>query len=283
MDVLTWGTDPWGQEILIRISWDLLYASFAAGVLFVTAHAIWIKVWVPKRAAALAPHDTAGAEGAPPAANVPARVARHSLAARLFHWVMAAAVLVLLFTGFLPIVGIQFSWITIHWVAGVVLTLSVGYHIIHATFFLDFWSIWIYPSELGDAGRRLKRSLGGVAPPPRKHPKYPLENKLYHYTIMLTGFAVIGTGLVMMVRVETPLWTLNPYLFLDQTWGLIYVTHDLASVGLVALVISHIYFAIRPEKLWITRSMIFGWIDRGHYVEHHDPQRWAVPPQTRKR
>ena len=282
MDVLTWGTDPWGQEILIRISWDLLYVSFAAGVLFVIAHAIWVKVWVPKRAAALAPHDTAGAEEAAPAANVPARVARHSLAARLFHWVMAAAVLVLLFTGFLPIVGIQFSWITIHWVAGVVLTLSVAYHIIHAIFFLDFWSIWIYPSELGDAGRRLKRTLGGVAPPPRKHPKYPLENKLYHYAIMLTGFAVIGTGLVMMVRVETPLWTLNPYLFLDQTWGLIYVTHDLASVGLVALVISHIYFAIRPEKLWITRSMIFGWIDRRHYVEHHDPQRWAVPPQTRK-
>ena len=251
-------------------------------MLFVIAHAIWVKVWVPKRAAALAPHDTAGAEEAAPAANVPARVARHSLAARLFHWVMAAAILVLLFTGFLPIVGIQFSWITIHWVAGVVLTLSVAYHIIHATFFLDFWSIWIYPSELGDAGRRLKRTLGGVAPPPRKHPKYPLENKLYHYAIMLTGFAVIGTGLVMMVRVSTPLWTLNPYLFVDQTWGWIYVAHGLASVGLVTLVISHIYFAIRPEKLWITRSMIFGWIDRGHYVEHHDPQRWAVPPQTRK-
>ncbi len=279
MDVLTWGTDPWGREILIRISWDLFWASLWVGVLFVIVHAIWVKTWVPKRAAALAPHGTAGAA---PAANVPARVARHSLAARLFHWVMAAAVLLLLFTGFLPVVGIQFPWITIHWVSGVVLTLSVGYHIIHATFFLDFWSIWIHPSELGDAGRRLKRTLGGVAPPPRKHPKYPIENKLYHYAIMLTGFVVIGTGLVMMVRVETPLWAHNPYLFLDQTWGLIYVAHDLASVGLVTLVITHLYFAIRPEKLWITRSMIFGWIDRGHYVEHHDPQRWTVPPQTRK-
>ncbi len=61
------------------------------------------------------------------------------------------------------------------------------------------------------------------------------------------------------------------------------MAHGLASVGLVALVISHIYFAIRPEKLWITRSMIFGWIDRRHYIEHHDPERWAAaPPQTRK-
>ena len=195
---------------------------------------------------------------------------------------MAAAVLVLLFTGFLPIMGFRFSWITIHWIAGVVLTLSVVYHIIHATFFLDFWSIWIYPSELSDVWRRVRRSLGSAAAAPRKHPKYPIENKLYHYAIMLTGFAVIATGLVMMVRVETALWTLNPYLFADQTWGWIYVLHGLASVALVTLTISHIYFAIRPEKLWITRSMIFGWIDRGHYVEHHDPQRWVASQQTPK-
>ena len=282
MELMTWGTDPWGQEILIRLSWDLLYASAAAGVLFVIGHAIWVAVWVPKRAAALAAHEAAGAGAAAAAANVPARVARHSLAARLFHWVMAAAMLVLLFTGFLPIVGFQFSWITIHWIAGVVLTLSVVYHIIHATFFLDFWSIWIYPSELGDAWRRVRRSLGRAAPPPRKHPKYPIENKLYHYALMLTGFAVIATGLVMMVRVETPLWALNPYLFADQTWGLIYVLHGLASVALVTLTVTHIYFAIRPEKLWITRSMIFGWIDRDHYAEHHDPQRWVASQQTPK-
>ena len=31
MDFLTWGQDPWGQAILIRISWDLLWASAIAG------------------------------------------------------------------------------------------------------------------------------------------------------------------------------------------------------------------------------------------------------------
>ena len=25
MELMTWGTDPWGQEILIRLSWNLLY------------------------------------------------------------------------------------------------------------------------------------------------------------------------------------------------------------------------------------------------------------------
>ena len=61
-----------------------------------------------------------------------------------------------------------------------------------------------------------------------------------------------------MYRVRTPLFGRNPYLFSDQTWGLTYVLHGLAGVGFVGLVIAHIYFALRPEKLWITKSMIFG-------------------------
>jgi cytochrome b subunit of formate dehydrogenase len=49
----------------------------------------------------------------------------------------------------------------------------------------------------------------------------------------------------------------------------------LAGVGLIALIMVHIYFALRPEKLAITRSMVLGSITREHYLEHHDPQRWA--------
>lgn len=272
MELFQWGTNPWGQEVLIRISWNLLYASAVAGVLFIIAHTIYVALWVPKV-------GTDEGVSEPPPRPIPERVDRHSLMARVFHWVMAAAMIVLLLTGFLPIVGIQFPWVTIHWIAGVLLTLSIVYHMVHATFWLDFWSIWITPGDLTDAWRRLQRGVGRTAgPPARKHGKYPLENKLYHLIIMLTGFAVIVTGAVMMVRVETPLWTRDPYLFTDQSWGLIYVLHGLAAVALVALTMAHIYFAIRPEKLWITRSMIFGWIDRRHYLEHHDPSRWIVSP-----
>ncbi|MBT4718824.1 MAG: cytochrome b/b6 domain-containing protein, partial [Rhodospirillaceae bacterium] len=35
---------------------------------------------------------------------------------------------------------------------------------------------------------------------------------------------------------------------------------------MLAMIIIHIYFAIRPEKLWITRSMIWGWITRAEYT-----------------
>jgi hypothetical protein len=38
----------------------------------------------------------------------------------------------------------------------------------------------------------------------------------------------------------------------------------------------HVYFGIRPEKLPITKSMIFGYMSREFYLEEHDPQRWLI-------
>jgi cytochrome b subunit of formate dehydrogenase len=129
----------------------------------------------------------------------------------------------------------------------------------------------------------LRRGLGQAAPAPRKFAKYPLENKLYHLAILFAGLAVIGTGIFMMSRVRTPLFTRNPYLFgfSDMTWGWMYVLHGLAGVGLVALIMAHVYFALRPEKFFITKSMIFGWMSREKYLEHHDPQRWPVGQEAR--
>jgi cytochrome b subunit of formate dehydrogenase len=213
------------------------------------------------------------------AAKVPEMVARHSLAARLFHWIMAAAMLVLLVTAFLPRVGYPFAWVTYHWIAGLVLTASILFHIVHATFFMDPWSIWPDKIDLEDAQRRLKRARGEAAPAPRKFAKYPLENKMYHFVIVLAGLSVTLTGLFMMKRVRTPFFTRNPYVFSDMTWGLMYVLHGLAGVGLISLIMVHIYFALRPEKLAITRSMVLGSITKEHYLEHHDPARWAPEPE----
>jgi hypothetical protein len=84
----------------------------------------------------------------------------------------------------------------------------------------------------------------------------------------------------MMARIRQPLWGRNPYMMGDQAWGVTYVLHGLTGIAFVGLVMAHVYFAVRPEKLWITRGMIFGWIDRRHYVEEHDPARWRVPGAT---
>ncbi|MBZ5699339.1 MAG: cytochrome b/b6 domain-containing protein [Acidobacteriia bacterium] len=271
MNFIQWALNPWGERIPIHVSWDLLWASAIAGVLFLIVHAIYVGYWAKPVAESQNDSKLAAA-----AARVPERVARHSFGARTFHWVMAASMFVLLFTAFLPKVGVRFSWVTIHWVAGIVLTISVLYHIIHATFWLDFWSIWPDKQDVADASRRFQRALGRATPPLKKFGKYPLENKLFHLSVLFAGLAVIFTGLFMMFRVRTPFFTRNPYLFGDMTWGVMYVLHGLAGVGFVALITAHIYLAVRPEKFFLTKSMIFGWISRGKYLEHHDPERWPV-------
>src|SRR5277367_2757319 len=180
------------------------------------------------------------------------------------------------FTAFLPRVGVQFPWVTWHWVAGAVLTASVIFHIFHASFWLDFWSIWPDRIDITDARNRILRFMWRPAPPPRKFAKYPLENKLYHAAIIAAGLSAIVTGVFMMSRVRTIFFPRNPYLFSDMAWGMLYVLHGLAGVGLIALIMVHVYFGIRPEKRPITKSMIFGWMSRDFYLKEHDPERWVV-------
>jgi hypothetical protein len=45
---------------------------------------------------------------------------------------------------------------------------------------------------------------------------------------------------------------------------------------LIALIMMHVYFGIRPEKRPITKSMIFGWMSRHYFLEEHDPSRWVI-------
>ena len=269
MELFQFGPDPWGQEILIRLSWGLLTVSFWAGIAFVLFHAVYAVVWKPKVAAE--------GGGALPGveATIPEKVVRHTGVARIFHWVMAVSMLILLATGFLPVIGLEFAWLNIHWISGVILILCILYHIVHASFFLDFWSIWILPADFGEAVKRTKRQLGQQVTL-GKHGKYPLDHKLYHLAVSVFGLLVSATGLLMMLRIDTPIVSRNDQFFTENNWGVIYTLHGFAAVLFVALTITHIYFAIRPDKLWMTKAMIFGWVSKSDYLSHHDPERWKI-------
>jgi len=267
--LLQWAADPAGKVVPIHIAWFLIWVAAIGGLSFLVFHAIYVRYFAKPRLFA---------EGASPeeARSLPASIPRHSLVARLYHWIMAASMLTLLITAFLPKVGPQFDWVTWHWIAGSVLTVSVLFHIVHASVWLDFRAIWPDLVDLQDAWRRALRAFGRPTPPPRKFAKYPLENKLYHLAVTATGLSAIVTGFFMLHRVRTIFFTRNPYLFSDLTWGLMYVLHGFAGVGLITLVIIHIYFAVRPEKLPITKSMITGSMSRDFFLKDHDPRRWAV-------
>src|SRR5690554_5192907 len=98
----------------------------------------------------------------------PGRIKRHRLVDRLFHWGMAITVFVLLGTAFLPILGYRFEWVTIHWIAGIVLTALVLFHIIRATIWQSFTSMMPSPRDLLDMWRILRYGMGGRVEKPKQ-------------------------------------------------------------------------------------------------------------------
>ena len=188
---------------------------------------------------------------------------------------MALSVFILMGTSFLPILGLKFPWVTVHWVAGVVLSIIVVIHIIRALFWQDRTAMGIGLADIKRAMQSIKWVLRSRTLPPDLPGKYPLLQKLYHHAIAALILALIGTGGVMLAKIDTPFWQRNPYMLSADSWGWIYVVHDFAAMAVVAMVLIHIYFGIRPEKLWITRSMLLGWITRSDYAKHHDPDLWV--------
>jgi formate dehydrogenase subunit gamma len=211
------------------------------------------------------------------AASASAKIVRHALVDRLFHWITAACVLVLLATAFLPIVGVEFGWVTPHWITGVVLLVAVAFHVVRGLFWQSLRTVWIGAADMREAAAIVRNTLRlGAGPEPPKPGKYSFAQKLIHLAFAVVVLTVSVTGAFMLARVNTPWWKSNPYLLGDRTWGYIYVLHDLAALLLITMVMTHVYFALRPEKLLFTRAMIRGWITREEFGDHHDPSRWQV-------
>ena len=125
MEIVRYKRDVWGDEVILGVAWDLLWVVAVAIILLLVGHAIIMALLARKKAK--------------PSSDGP-RVKRHDGIDRAFHWIMAGSVLVLIATGVLPIIGIRFAWLDIHWIAGLVLTFVVIFHTIRASFWQDFKS-----------------------------------------------------------------------------------------------------------------------------------------------
>jgi cytochrome b subunit of formate dehydrogenase len=191
------------------------------------------------------------------------RIERHKAVDRIFHWVAAASVIALLATGLLPVAGVKFPWVTIHWCAGIVLTAAVLVHLARSLTWRKLRCMRIRWRDL-----RGERAA-----------KYTLPQKLMHHAMSLMALIAIGTGLPMLVRIDTPFWERDPYYFAASTWGIIYVLHGLASLMALTLVMIHVYFSLLPEKRAYLRSMWHGWMARDEVPPEHDPQRWPGAPR----
>jgi formate dehydrogenase subunit gamma len=203
------------------------------------------------------------------------RVPRHKAIDRLYHWLMAICIFTLMATAFLPILGFKFEWLDIHWITGVALTVLVIFHIVRAIGWQDWRNMWIGFADIRDLWRNVAQLLGARKTPPLPG-KYDAAQKLYHLGVAIVVLAVVGSGLLMLLKIDTPLWRRNPYVFSGDTWGIIYVVHGMAAMTIVAIVIIHLYFALMPDGWYLLRAMIRGSISRKEYVEHHDAARWKA-------
>lgn len=183
---------------------------------------------------------------------------RHLLIDRLLHWVFAAGILLLLLTGILPKLGVEFSWLVVHWVTGLLLAFATLLHLLRVLWLKPLRNMWI-------GSRDFARGKAG---------KFSLAQKLMHNGVALLALTGIVTGLLMMVRIDTPFWERDPYWLAADTWGLVYVLHGLVALCFTSVIMLHVYFALRPEKRMYLRAIVKGWITRDEYRREHDPERW---------
>lgn len=193
----------------------------------------------------------------------PQLITRHAPIDRVFHWITALAVLLLMGSAFLPIVGVKFSWVPLHWITGLVLTAAVLYHLVRASFFQRLRCMWLGVRDVRDvlAGRRAA--------------KYTLAQKLMHAVLGSAVLVATVTGVIMLAKVDTPLWKRDPYLLDAATWGVVYVLHGASALLCLTLTMTHVYFSLLPEKRAYLRAMIGGQMTRAEAAEFHDPQRWS--------
>jgi cytochrome b subunit of formate dehydrogenase len=195
------------------------------------------------------------------------RIVRHESVDRWFHWLMALSILALIITGVAPILGLRIAWLNIHWISGLILTFLVVAHIIRASFWQDFKSMLLVPKDFGEPFDSSS-----------KPGKYYFEQKGMHWAVTVVVLAVIVTGVLMFMQIDTPFWERTNSMAEDQL-GLVFLLHGLSTLALVALAATHIYFAVRPEKIFYTRSMVSGWMSEEELSANHDPLKWT-PRET---
>lgn len=247
MELATLKKDVWGREVILGASWDLLWVILALTFIGIAVHAIVVAT--KKRKAA---PDSSGK-----------RIERHEKIDRIFHWVMAVSMIILLITGIFPKIGIEFAWLTIHWVAGLLLTVITIFHIFRSIFWQNLKDMWI---GLNDLKEPFDESY--------KPGKYSLAQKSLHASVTILTLLVIISGIIMFALIDTPWWERTNALSEDML-GWVFLTHGLVSLALVAIISLHIYFGLRPEKLFYTRSMIKGWISEHEKNENHDQEKWV--------
>ena len=188
------------------------------------------------------------------------------MADRLFHWVMAASVIVLGASAFLPILGLKFDWIPVHWISGVVLTAAVLFHL---------WRTMVVHGLAEMLPNRsdwtmIRRDLLLQRIPDEASGKFDIFQKLYHWAVAVVVLLLVATGLVMLMKIDTQFWNRDPSILSEPDWGVVYVIHGASALALIFMFILHLYFSFLPDHRALLSSMVFGYGPTRAHRPHDD-------------
>ncbi|MDC1466438.1 cytochrome b/b6 domain-containing protein [Litorivicinus sp.] len=181
-------------------------------------------------------------------------IERHAPPERLFHWTMAASVIICLATAFLPILGFEFDWVDPHWIAGVVLILAIIFHLWRVFFRLELKEMSVTKTDLTD----LKAIIDPTLKSDETDRKYDLGQKLYHLATAALIISLCLTGGLMLAKLDTWFWDRIPGILSDAQWGIVYTVHGATALCLIMMFILHLYFSFLPEHRQLLIAMASG-------------------------
>lgn len=207
------------------------------------------------------------------------RIQRMDVIARAFHWVDAGSVIVLFITGFALLAegslgqAPLLSWLWWHIVAAVAWIVAILFHIFDATIRGDFREMWPTGKDISRLFRIAKNFFGADVDLPL-HRRYPVLQIGLHWVIAGLFLALAVTGVIMWRSIPMPWWSATrvPFGLGEAGQGLTYTIHGIVGGLLLAVLVGHIYFALRE---WgVSKGMFRGWITPEAYEHQFDPREW---------
>jgi len=255
---------------LYRLDERIFFAFIIAGLIFCLGHAARRAFRQP------VPTEPAQKEDqATPAKKE--KIPRHNLFQRVYHWGNAAAVIMLVVSGWMiyqprgfPVLpGSPSEWFFWHGWGVALLLVGLAFHAVYESF------IARSPNPMAVNRAEMVRILAicrnflGLSKSYPRATKYHPGQILFHWAVAGNLFLLILTGFVIW----KPFRDFLPLSLFGLGWDFIFYSrllHGFFSATLVASLIGHFYFALGIKKNWPeTKSMITGQIPLRQYLESH--------------
>lgn len=206
--------------------------------------------------------------------NKVGKIKRHSFSNRFVHWLTAASIFLLIFSGlgqmplynrymvtelpFMGWTGNYFVTLVLHYLGAISLLFIVFYHIILHMLRKEF-SIWPRKGDVKESIQIIKAMLTKGQEPPSD--KYLAEQRLAYLFIGVNVMLLVVTGIIKLIKNVPGVSMANGII----TWSA--HIHNFATVFLILGIIAHLAAFIIKDNRKLLPGMFTGYVDED-YVKH---------------